>query len=95
MVRGKKNVVRAGVVMALAGVAIVVGGCSSPNSESKAQELRANATPELDTLSQRRTDMNNDTAVTFDENGRMFNEDLQRLMLFDRPSRLTPNPVPR
>ena len=95
MVRGNKSVVRAGVAMALAGVAVVVGGCAGPNSESKAQELRANATPELDTLSQRRTDMNNETAVTFDENGRMFNEDLQRLMLFDRPSRLTPNPVPR
>jgi hypothetical protein len=72
-----------------------LGGCAGKNSESKAEELRGNLTPELDTLSQRKTDMDNETALTFDENGRMLNEDWRRFWLLDRPSRLTPNPVPR
>lgn len=93
MVRGKKIVVGAGLVSALALMAL--GGCAGKNSESKAEELRGNLTPELDTLSQRQTDMDNETALTFDENGRMLNEDWRRFWLLDRPSRLTPNPVPR
>jgi hypothetical protein len=93
MVRGKKNVVGAGLVSALALMAL--GGCAGKNSESKAEELRGNLTPELDTLSQRQTDMDNEAALTIDENGRMLNEDWRRLWLLDRPSRLTPNPVPR
>ena len=72
-------------------------GCSSSSdySEKLASEVRSDPTPSLDTLSQRRTDMDNAIAVTEDENWRMFNQDLGRFWLLDRPSLLTPEPLPR
>ena len=56
--------------------------------------IRNNLTPELRTLHQRKADQQNAIAITFDENGRMINQDLGRMWLTDRPSRLTPEPVP-
>lgn len=54
----------------------------------------ADITPELDTRSQRSADITNRIAITTDTNLRLFNEDLGRALLMDRPSRLTPSPVP-
>lgn len=68
-------------------------GCQSDYSYSAAKEIQGNATPDLDTLTQRHIDIDNQIAVTFDENGRMFNEDLGRFMLFDKPSMLSPAPI--
>lgn len=68
-----------------------LSGCS----ESRLEEVRADATPNLDTLSQRPEDIDNAMTVTFDENGRMFWEDLGRVMLLDRPSRLKREPSVR
>lgn len=69
-----------GSVLALAALASL-GGC-------------ANLTPELDTLSQRPADIDNRIAITDDTNLRMLNQDLGRMFLLDRPTRLTPGPVP-
>ncbi|MBX3353337.1 MAG: hypothetical protein KF684_10445 [Phycisphaeraceae bacterium] len=67
----------------LLGVAVVaLGGC------------RADPTPELQTLSQRPADVNNRINIVEDTNWRMFNQDLGRAFFYDRPSRLTPGPVP-
>ncbi len=76
-------------LVALAGLA---GGCAD---STRADDIRADLTPELDTLYERQADMDNQGALTFDENGRMFVEDLGRAFYTNRPSRLSPEPLPR
>lgn len=72
--------------------ACLLGGCASQDySYQAAQEIRDDATPELDTLWQRRVDMDNQVALTMDENGRMMNSDWGRFWLMERPSRLSPD----
>jgi hypothetical protein len=80
---------------ALAGAALF--GCataSSPSDHAQAERIRADLTPELDTLYQRPDDMANAFTLMLDENGRMFWQDIGRALYVDRPSRLTREPVP-
>jgi hypothetical protein len=83
--------------LTLAALAVVVAvpllGCES-EADKRAKRIRRNLTPELDTLYQREDDIDNALALTFDENGRMILQDLGRAFYTDRPSRLTPEPVP-
>jgi hypothetical protein len=65
-------------------------GCYTSNAQLN--EVREDPSPSVDTLSQRSVDIDNTIVYTFDENGRMFWEDLGRLSLFDRPSRLNREP---
>lgn len=84
------------VVGSLGLAALAMGGCSYNSvSEEEASAIRADPTPELDTLYQREVDIDNTLAVTFDENLRMMNQDLGKVFLLDRPSRLTSMPMPR
>lgn len=78
-------------VLALAGC---LSGCSG-NPDAKYQAIKDDLTPNLDTLYQRPEDVDNALVITFDENGRMFWQDLGRAMYVDRPSRLTREPMPR
>lgn len=71
-----------------------LGGCETSGTR-RDQMIRRNLTPELDTLHQREVDIDNALTITFDENGRMFTQDLGRAFLLNRPSRLTPEPIPR
>jgi hypothetical protein len=57
--------------------------------------IRHNLTPELMTLQDRPVDVENTWAIMCNENWRMFWSDLQRASYTDRPSRLTPEPLPR
>ncbi|HVU63458.1 MAG TPA: hypothetical protein VHC70_05745 [Phycisphaerales bacterium] len=66
-------------------------GCMYTGNE-QLNEVRDDPSPTVDTLSQRSVDIDNTIVYTFDENGRMFWEDLGRLMLTDRPSRLAREP---
>ena len=77
-----------GIVLVCGGL---LGGCMFTGN-SQLNEVREDPSPNVDTLSKRGVDIDNATVVTFDENGRMFWEDLGRLMLFDRPSRLNREP---
>lgn len=77
-------------VSAAAALAGLVG-CSS---ESQYDAIRADLTPELETLHERQSDMDNSWTIMMDENGRMFVEDLGRVFYTNRPSRLTPEPMP-
>jgi hypothetical protein len=70
-----------------------LGGCSWSLGRDAA--IRADPTPELDTLSQRPVDIDNQFAFMADENWRMFNQDFNRAFYLDRPSRLTREPIPR
>ena len=73
-------------------VAGTVGGCSSGNS--RYDEVKSDPSPNIDTLYQRPVDVDNAVIVTFDEDGRMFWQDLGRAFYWDRPSRLTREPIP-
>lgn len=79
-----------------AAAAMTAGGCAAnADSQSAAMaNLRYNTTPELDTLHQRPVDIRNRMTVTNDTNLRRVWSDLGRIWLFDRPSRLGPEPMP-
>jgi len=53
-----------------------------------------NLTPELLSLTERQIDTEGQIALTFDTNGRLFWKDWGRALLINRPSRLTPDPMP-
>ncbi len=79
--------------------ALIVGaaigtGCSS-SKDKRVAGLRNNPTPGMSTLYQRKDDVNNSLAIYFNEMDRMFWEDMGRAFYTDRPSRLTPEPIPR
>lgn len=75
--------------------ALIAGGCSSNTAAGRDAKVRGNLTPELLTLYQRPIDADNRITLTWDENLRMANEDFGRLWLYDRPSRLARERVPR
>lgn len=84
--------------LAVSALLLGLAGCSSFDSRPSYQEaanIRWDPTPELDNLSMRRVDMDNRAALIMDTNLRMFNEDVDRALLLDRPSRLTPYATPR
>lgn len=86
----------AALVLSAAAAAALLAGCGGNNTAaSRDAMVRSNPTPELDTLYQRPVDMDNRVTLVVDENWRMFNEDLGRFWLLDRPSRLARERVPR
>lgn len=76
-----------------AGAVSQLGGCYLAGT-NRWDSIRSNPSPNIRTLSQRPEDVSNAMTVTFDEDFRMFNEDLGRAFYTDRPSRLTKEPVP-
>jgi len=84
-------------VAALLVAAGTLSGCYTGGGSltGRDAQLRSNPTPELQTLYQRQVDVDNALTVMSDENWRMFNQDLGRVFYTNRPSRLTPEPVPR
>lgn len=77
-------------IVALSGVGLLSGCCCTGNERLDA--VRWDPSPNIDTMSERPEDMENAMTVTADENMRMFNEDMGRLFMFDRPSRLSRGP---
>ncbi len=75
----------------LLGAAASMSGCMF-TGDSQLNEVRSDPSPNIDTLHQRPVDVDNAMVVTADENGRMFWEDLGRVWLTDRPSRLSREP---
>lgn len=70
-----------------------ISGCGTGDAQLDA--VRADPTPELDTLYQRPVEVDNKLTVAADENLRMFWQDLGRAMYVNRPSRLTPETIPQ
>lgn len=85
---------RALAILVPATLAVLAGGCASDPND-RYQAVKDDPTPNLDTLYERPTDIDNAVTVTFDENARMFTQDLGRAFYWNRPSRLTREPVPR
>jgi hypothetical protein len=74
-------------LLALLGGACTLGGCSG--------SVSGDLSPGLATLSGRSVDYGNRRALAFDTNYRLLKEDWSRGFAFtDRPSRLSPAPVP-
>lgn len=81
--------------LAIAGSAmLILSGCASYFGDGVG-EIRRAPSPGIKTLYERGGDMQNAMTVMADENWRMFTEDLGRAFYWDRPSRLTPEPIPR
>ena len=89
--RNHKNVLSVAAVLAAAVMAL--GGCYQGGKEHR--EIQDNLTPELMTTSQRRVDASDAVSLTWNTDNRLFWEDLGRAFYTDRPSHLTPYPVPR
>lgn len=85
----RRSVVVLGIV-ALSGVGLLSGCCFTGNERLDA--VRCDPSPNIDTMSERPEDINNAMTVSMDENGRMFWEDMGRLWMVDRPSRLSRGP---
>lgn len=84
-------------VLVLASLAtLTLAGCASPGPSHAAdrRKVKANLTPELLTLNERHIEADNRLLVGFNTNMRMFWADLARATYTDRPSRLTPGPMP-
>lgn len=77
-------------VGALLGAACACVGCSGGPVDG----YRLNPTPSAMTMSQNGNEVANATTTTFDTNFREMNEDVARLLLIDKPTLLTPKPVP-
>lgn len=71
----------------------VAGGCQSSASRQQLASIRANPTPELQSLSQSEDDIDNQLTVTFDTNLRSLSRDVGNFWLLDSPSHLSPAPI--
>lgn len=73
---------------------LLLGACAQQDRmKAQREDILHDPTPELDTNRERWADRENAFHHTVDTNLRSLNSDLGRALLFDRPSRLTPEPV--
>jgi len=83
--------------LALAAAAAVSTGClyhGPKATEGDANKIRYDLSPELYSTFKRPADVRNALAYQSNTNIRMLRADAGRVFLLDRPSRLTPEPVP-
>ncbi len=80
--------------LALAAViAITSAGCAS-NDEITADKIRSAPSPEMEGMVRTHEQRDNDFSKTMHVNGRQIWDDIDMIMLWDRPSRLSRYPVP-
>lgn len=72
---------------------LAVGGCA--RDRTTASDVRRNWSPELHTLTEHREMHRTRRARTVDSNIRMLREDIDRVLLLDKPSQLTHWDLPR
>lgn len=86
------------VATAVLGLSVIaIAGCGGGGEEKQVNyktEIRSVPAPKLRTLSQRREDTKNETVLTLDTNARARWAEIRRLLFLDRPSKLTPEPMP-
>jgi len=75
------------------GVVLVFGGCSSDNGFTP-KKARKNISPALEMMALTKEQRKNRTAYTFDVNLRQLNDDVDSILLLDRPTYLTRSPMP-
>lgn len=84
--------------LTLSACAALSVGCSSldqPRHAGDLDSIRANPSPAMHTLSERRVEHVNRHVIVFDTNLRMLSNDIDRALLIDRPSNLTAYPSTR
>jgi len=70
-----------------------LAGCQSSPDDVRFNAVRANLTPEMQTLDESNADVKRNLAVNFNQDLRMFWMDVGRTLYTDRPSYLRPMPV--
>ncbi len=85
----------AGLILGALSGAVLVGCSSSPSSpyDVSFNAIRGDLTPELQGMTDRPVDDQRNMAVAYNQNKRMFFDDLGRAWYTDHPSRLSPYPV--
>ena len=81
------------VTIALLAVLILLGGCSSDDGFTS-RDARRNLSPAMDSMGLTKEQRKNRTAYTFDVNLRQLNDDVDMILLLDRPTYLTRSPMP-
>lgn len=76
--------------------ALMLVACSSGQVKhaGDAGKIRSHPSPAMMSLAKRHSDNLNSLAVTKDTNLRMFWEDGARMLYIDRPTKLSPKPIP-
>ena len=77
----------------IAASALALTGCGSSSKYPGHSKVAGNLTPDMMGLYTRPIDKNNNYTLSTNETWRMFWDDLGRVSLLDRPSRLTPVPL--
>lgn len=75
-------------------VALLMVGCSS-DKPILIDQVRANPTPEMQTIARTRNQRLNEHAVVRNTNRRQILDDIDAILLLDRPVRLTPYVIPQ
>lgn len=76
-----------------AAVLAPLAGCNTDTERGQLDATRLNMTPDVATHTRSRDQVDNQVFYSFDHNIRSLQEDVGRLLLTDRPSRLSPLPV--
>lgn len=71
-------------------VACLFSGCASNPDKTDFNSIKGDLSPEMQTLSERPSDVDRNIATTSNQDGRMFWMDLGRAFYLDRPSSLSP-----
>lgn len=85
------NAIRAGQIVgaaAVLGAGLLLGACS------QADKVRANMSPELETIARTPEQRKNMVARSLDTNFRELNDDWDHIWLLDEPLHLSPYPIP-
>ena len=74
-------------------VPLLLVGCKSNPNNVRFDDIVGNLTPELQTLTERPSNVHRNLAVSDNQDLRMLNEDLGRIWMTDGPSTLSPYPI--
>ena len=86
---------RTAMMITAAGITVMAFvGCES-DKNLMINGIRRNPSPEMQTISRTPDNRKNDHAVIRNINGRQISDDIDALLLLDRPSRLTPFVTPQ
>jgi hypothetical protein len=78
----------------MACVLVLGGGLAGCSNKITANSVRSDMSPGLTSMSENDQQLKNRHARTFDTNFRQIPDDIDTILLFDRPGRLSPYAVP-
>ncbi len=79
--------------LSLAAALAAAAGCQTHPNDVSFAAVRNDITPELSGLATRPDDIARNTAISANQNMRMFWDDVTRVWYIDHPSRLSPYPI--